>query len=687
MKCAAPPPTCKTNKPSSCPRRQQLDPQLHNLLTKRQRTTLVKVSWASPLSEFEPVKTVESIPVAAASVGEIPIPTPAHEVPRPLSIEPETFVLESKERKPRSVRPLITNGSSWPTPATPYEPARKELPFCQVTPIEWDHAHGVSSNTIRELESVTRLQRLQLPNNPPVRPAREPARQQVPTRLPRPGCFYDLFTHEDSETFTFYPDKHGPWVKQMLKLRKRKQHGSKAFIKLTPQQIEAEIINWFAVASNDFQDAEIWKRNAGCVGATFKPKAKTFIVPPQAFAPWARNVIWDTKAYFDAPPHERESIQIYPQNWSIPAEEPWNMDRLREWGIKSRCTDLCGLQDITDQGVSVPFTGIWSMVLQTAATGFFDKLEIGQKTTLEEIEEGLLWSPTMGPPLTPCKLSSRNIARTFKIDKIKDRCTANLSGPDDEALHDHSVNVGFALEEDKESYPELDFTSPPRLAFTAATLITACGPNFCICKNDWARFYRQLRKSPEHFWLQAAITLSAGATIDVRLIFGDASACSSSNRIESILVWIIRWLVFESWNMGPDPMKWYDSLLKLPWMNPKIAAWISDRAETWGVPQAQDSFQTSVATIWNLIPASISGYFDDGIYMGHTEICNQFDSAIFRLMSLGVEAQMVTSPPLPPPFIFITRRNKVNDYKYDTLRQTETPHPLDRTRAVARGSL
>ena len=159
------------------------------------------------------------------------------------------------------------------------------------------------------------------------------------------------------------------------------------------------------------------------------------------------------------------------------------------------------------------------------------------------------------------------------------------------------------------------------------------------------------------------------------VMFGDASACSSSNRIESILVWIIRWLVFESWNMGSDPMKWYDSLLKLPWMNPRIAAWISDRAETWGVPKAQDSFQTSVATIWNLIPASISGYFDDGICecyttpkapphnklpdpefnsprgrrprtdMGHTEICNQFDSAIFKLMSLGVEAQMVIFSP------------------------------------------
>ena len=473
------------------------------------------MNWASPLFEFETVTTVEPTPVAAASVGVTPIPTPAHEVPRPPSIEPESWVLESKERKPRSVRPLITNESSWPPPATPYEPARKELPFCQVTPIEWDHAHGVSSNTIRELEAVMRLQRLQLPNNPPVRPAREPTNQQVPTRLPRPGCFYDLFTHEDSETFTFYPDKHGPWVKQMLKSRKRKQHGSKAFIELTPQQIEAEIINWFAVASNDFKEAELWKL---CEKdqATFKPKAKTFIVPPQAFAPWARNVIWETKAYFDAPIHERGLIQIYPQSWSAPAEEPWNMDRLREWGIKSKCTDLCGLQDITDQGVSVPFTGIWSMVLQTAATGFFDKLDIGQKTTLEEIEEGLLWSPTMGPPLTPCKLSSRNIARTFKIDKIKDRCTANLSGPDDEALHEHSVNVGFALDEDKESYPELDFTSPPRLAFTAATLITACGPDFCLCKNDWARFYRQLRKSPEHFWLQAAITLSAGATIDVR---------------------------------------------------------------------------------------------------------------------------------------------------------------------------
>ena len=127
------------------------------------------------------------------------------------------------------------------------------------------------------------------------------------------------------------------------------------------------------------------------------------------------------------------------------------------------------------------------MLLSPCAATFYEDLEAGQSTTLDEIERGWLQSPVMGPSLTPCKASPRAIARCFKEGKIKDRCIANLSCPQQEHLHQHSVNASFAMD-DPWYYPTIKFISPVSVAHAVATLIPICGAKFVLAKNDWAKW-------------------------------------------------------------------------------------------------------------------------------------------------------------------------------------------------------
>jgi hypothetical protein len=67
--------------------------------------------------------------------------------------------------------------------------------------------------------------------------------------------------------------------------------------------------------------------------------------------------------------------------------------------------------------------------------------------------------------------------------------------------------------------------------------------------------------------------------------------------------------------------------------------WTTDRRAHWGEPQPDDSYIDAMEKWWNLVPASITAYFDDGMYFGAEAIVDIIDGAIFQLMDQGgVEA-------------------------------------------------
>ena len=201
------------------------------------------------------------------------------------------------------------------------------------------------------------------------------------------------------------PVDAGPWVRDRL-LRAAKTKGTKGrrarFWKLTPQQIESEIIAWHESNAADLRAGEAW-RTAGRKGR-FRANTKVWIIPQIAMPKWAQKRIWNTTPYFEAKLADRSEIQIELQAWGDSPVRPWDIEQFQAWGAASHLPDLFGLQCLTETGIWIPFQGDWSATLQPNAAGLYDYLDVAQEATRAEIDEGLLTKPIMGCPLFPIKM-------------------------------------------------------------------------------------------------------------------------------------------------------------------------------------------------------------------------------------------------------------------------------------------
>ena len=92
----------------------------------------------------------------------------------------------------------------------------------------------------------------------------------------------------------------------------------------------------------------------------------------------------------------------------------------------------------------------------------------------------------------------------------------------------------------------------------------------------------------------------------------DASAADSSNRVEGILLWICRYIMLRNWGITGAPESWAGKLEQLPWVSPKIREWMRRRLAVHGAPSAANTHTENIQAIFNLIPGSAQGYFDDG---------------------------------------------------------------------------
>ena len=444
---------------------------------------------------------------------------------------PETHWLDDRNRRRRAKRPLTTPTTPWLTTHSDHPQGAKELPAANVTNLQSDAAHGVINNKIRELESEATAQRIEMSNIPPTRAERPIVHPQstIDDWKPARGKFSDLFARPGKEYFEFTPKLHGDHVRSML--IKQARGASKASgshkrrakkWRLTPDQIEQEILRWFNSNAEDLRRAEEWVKMGK--KTPFKAVTGTWIIPQSALHPHARRKIWLTAPYFAASPTDRADIQIELQDFTMEAESTWDSAAFIKMATEAKCPDKRGIQDVAEQGCMLPFSGSMATVLQPNATGLYAYLLQAQELSRTETEEGLLLPPCMGPSLFPTKLSPRNWVNTFRGGIFKNRGTANLTAPFDKPgaaqLAKHSVNFGYQLDTDPLAFPKLDYVSSALIAYWTAIILPCCPDTFCIAKSDWSKYYRQLRRHPALWWLQGAMTLSEGMSTDTRLIFG-----------------------------------------------------------------------------------------------------------------------------------------------------------------------
>lgn len=322
-------------------------------------------------------------------------------------------ILQFRPRRNKTRRPIVLC-DPWQSLDTPLLSARHEAPFASFQAEDIELAHGTFYNTLPELDHIASQQRLFLPNRPIARPERQIPVQPTPKQLPRLGSCSDLFT-----SYSFDPATDGEWVRARLIKCKGSRRSRKAKWELTPDQIVSEIEVWYESWAKDATAAAKWFKDGK--HGRFRPNTKLWVIPQQAMKSWAMNTVWHTAAWFAASPAARASIQITPHDWSVPAPNPWQTDKLWEWAKESGLEDLATMQDLHDVGIFLPFTGTWDSVLTPPAAGFYEKLDVGQETTYKEISEGKLSEPLMGPFTIPFKLSGRNVARICRGGVIKDR--------------------------------------------------------------------------------------------------------------------------------------------------------------------------------------------------------------------------------------------------------------------------
>jgi hypothetical protein len=551
--------------------------------------------------------------VTAAARQANPLTAAVAAAERPPSDTPSSKSIKQLRRDARMPPWMDHHAQIWPCAQPLLTATHPEMPLRAPAASTINDAHGVANNTIPELDHLVALRRITFENLPPSKPAVHVPRPAPSTWQPSIGAPWELYAG-----FRFTARLHGKWVKILLSRRNKglppKQRRSSLL--LSGRELWEEILTWFKTNAADIkgaaQRAADQKANPDAHIPSWRPKAATWIIPELAMVPAARGRTWDLRPYLRANEQAKPATPICELDSSNPDPGPWNGPAFQAWADNAAVPDKEFVQQVTAQGVRVPFSGSRASVLTPNAAGFFEECEFAQQTTRDEIKEGYIDSPVAGPPLWPLKLHGRNVALQYK-NKLKKRGTGDLSGPhggqgtDD--LASYSVNAGFDLEEDPAGFPSLDWMGSERFAADCATAKTACLPGeFCILKNDWSGFYRQFRRDPSGWWYQVSMTLPEGASIDMRLIFGDASAPNSAMRGEAVFLWLTRYRLLRNWGFSASHTTWAQDLQDAPWMTPLRRKWVNARLQRFGgVTSAMDQASAMVA-IFNLIPLALGGF-------------------------------------------------------------------------------
>ena len=137
-------------------------------------------------------------------------------------------------------------------------------------------------------------------------------------------------------------------------------------------------------------------------------------------------------------------------------------------------------------------------------------------------------------------------------------------------------------------------------------------------------------------------TCALGWTVDKFSIFGDGSSVVTSNAIQNVLIWLVRWLIMLELQLGDDCRLWVARLLAQPFMTETMRRWVSTRASIFKCPDApswkqltRPAAEVQMKRFWNLVPLAVCAYFDDKMSGGGLALSDMFSSAVWRLVSEG----------------------------------------------------
>jgi hypothetical protein len=207
------------------------------------------------------------------------------------------------------------------------------------------------------------------------------------------------------------------------------------------------------------------------------------------------------------------------------------------------CTEA-GVADV-DMVQQVGVTGVGSFsgvaldcCLYPNYKGLAENIDAAAAAAESEISMGCISGYFAGPPILPCLKIPRNVA--VRASDGKRRPTGDLGFGRDSAGKPgaQSWNANAPLD-DPTVHPAPDYVTVKSVAHSVG-VIAAIGVPYRVGKGDWWSFWRQLRKSPFEWWAQVYSVSSLGLILDFSVIFGDSAAPTFGNRIEAILVALIR---------------------------------------------------------------------------------------------------------------------------------------------------
>ena len=548
----------------------------------------------------------------------------------------------------------------WPAIPTTH-PAPNPYPWHTPVSPEREQCHGVGNNKLGELPSVAAEAPMAFMNRPqlsePYAPFAEGdfvtsdgrgAQRNDGWCMPRNGRLEDLYLE-----FAFCPREHGGWV--AMQVRRQIQTARRAgkrpapadrFWRLAPADYAREIARWVSSNAADLDTALSRARRLerGETLAPWKPSTRPWIIPAEAVQLWARTTVWELRFFWDWYTHRKGDGRIVPLRRVLCPPTPrcrccyksrrppsWNIDWLRSSCAASHCPDQEQVGMLCSQGTEVPFEGTMSTVLVPNAMGLY--YEIVAATALAETEQGQGYTdgPHAGIPFQPSKTHSHNMAIAIRGGKVKKWGTGNLTGSGEH--RDESTNAGRNVDD----YAPMEFVTSAEFC-RCLYIISQTGEPLELRKFDWSEFYRQCLRHPAGWWLSVYMTLSTGLVVDERLIMGDASCCHSGNRVETILVWLMRYLLLThvwGWSdaMYDRPDRWVAAVLQRPWAQPApVRAWIQRRVAALGAPTQAMDRTDRMAALFNILPIVLGGYFDDSMLGGIVGLCDELTDAILFLI-------------------------------------------------------
>ena len=325
---------------------------------------------------------------------------------------------------------------------------------------------------------------------------------------------------------------------------------------------------------------------------------------------------------------------------------------------------------IYGDGTRMTFAGTMSTVLKPHAKGFFDDVKAAIELAEAEVGESYINGPHAGHPFEPSISHSCNLVITIRNGKLKQRGVGDLTGRGD--LEEYSTNAGREIDDLSLEYvTSADFCR-------ALFVISLIGIALEIRKFDWRNFYRQCLRHPAEWWLQVCMRLGTGLFVDERKIMGDSTCCFTGNAVETILVWLIRWLLMtEVWGFDAvlmrQPQLWFAAVLAQPWaQDRRVRDWMLHRRRIFGEPRPDQSRADQMHALWNLLPAILAGYFDDTMTGGIPGLIEQITTAV----SSPCKAEVQDSTRLEPA-------SAVNEISNPAQLQGERPVPSSRAEIVA----